>query len=124
MPAATVHDFTSPPDWRPLERLTLILGDDAPRYHLGSLMYMGRAVNKYGVAIFLYKHKLTRGCLNLDLQCRAYRYCARELPSGQWSAGWYIPYRDLWTALSHARLTTVDDDVRWLDRRYVEDIGS
>src|SRR5579863_4823302 len=54
------------PNWGPLER---VVG----RLNLCAFMYIGRVLNGEKT-IFLYKHIVTRGYLNLDEAGQAYRY--------------------------------------------------
>lgn len=115
MPGTTVHDYAAPADWRPLDNVVRLVADTPHAFEPGWFMYMGQAITKHGVTIHLYKHNLTRRHLNLDDACHAYRYRDRRLPNGGWSAGWYAPYRDLTTALRHARLWEVDRMLRALD---------
>ena len=67
-------DLSSPPDWRPLERLCRLLEErsELPAGSAGDFMYMGRLIGTARCSIHLYKHHTTRAYLCLDSCGHAY----------------------------------------------------
>ena len=77
---------------------------DIPTPELESYVYMGRATTEDGsITIHLCKHRLTWLHLNLDDECRAYRFAG--VADEDSTSSWYEPLDDVGAAIAHAQGT-------------------
>ena len=100
------HVIDDEPTWAPLERLRTQAEREpgTPQPDLGRYLYMGRVVTEDGsTTIHLYKHQLTRHYLNLDDECRAYRFAG--VADDDHTSSWYEPIDDVAVAIAHAQGT-------------------
>ena len=100
----TFHVFDTDPTWAPLERGRDLAnqrpGLSAPEVE--SYMYMGAVVSDDDLrTIHLYKHQLTRLYLNVDDDCRVYRFAG--IADKDFVSSWYEPLDDLAAAIDHAQ---------------------
>ena len=113
-PFKTTFDWQSPPEWAPLEAVSVIArrSPELPSFHPSEFMYMGVVRRRDGLQVHLYKHVDTRRYLNLDADGHAYEYrgSSGELLADPTSGGWYRPHRSLDDALLDADLWIFDEE--------------
>lgn len=113
-PFKTRIDWESPPQWGPLEAVSVIArrSPELPSFHPSEFMYMGVVRRRDGLQVHLYKHIDTRCYLNLDDDGHAYEYrgSSGDLLADPSSGGWYRPHRSLEDALLAADLWLFDEE--------------